>query len=85
MESATSHEHYSTTAVALGEMLRVNKSLRELNLCGTSVGEEGATALMEGLQHNQVLNELWIPRGLKEYCINHKLYDSVKRTNFRLY
>ena len=69
----------NTGAVALGEMLRVNKSLRELNLCGTSVGEEGATALMEGLQHNQVLNKLWLPRGLKEYCKNHKLYGSVKR------
>ena len=75
----------NTGTVALGEMLKVNKSLRELNLYGTSVGEEGATALMEGLQHNQVLNELWLPWGLKEYCLNHKLYDSVKRTNFMLY
>ena len=72
----------NTGAVALGEMLRVNKSLRELNLCGTSVGEEGATALMEGLQHNQVLNELRLPWGLKEYCEKHTLYGSVK---FKLY
>ena len=72
----------NTGAVALGGMLRVNKSLRELNLSGTSVGEEGATALMEGLQHNQVLNELWLPEGLEEYCINHKLYGSVKSRMF---
>ena len=58
----------NTGAVALGEMLRVNKSLRELNLCRTSVGEEGATALMEGLQHNQVLNELELPQKLEKYC-----------------
>ena len=72
----------NTGAVALGEMLRVNKSLRVINLRNTSVGEEGATALMEGLQHNQVLNELWLPQGLKEYCKKHTLYGSVKSTKF---
>ena len=76
----------NTGAVALGEMLRVNKSLRELDLHGTSVGEEGATALMEGLQHNQALNKLWIPRRLKEYCKKHTLYGSVhKSTKFEFY
>ena len=75
----------NTGAVALGEMLRVNKSLRELNLCGTSVEEVGATALMEGLQHNQVLNELWLPWELKEYCKKHKLYGSVKSRMFKFY
>ena len=75
----------NTGAVALCEMLRVNKSLIELNLCGTSVGEEGTTALLEGLQHNQVLNKLELPWGLKEYCLKYKLYDSVKRKNFRHY
>ena len=72
-------------AVALGEMLRVNKSLRDLDLHGTSVGEEGATALMEGLQHNQVLNKLKLSEGLKEYCIKHKLYGSVKSTKFQFW
>ena len=75
----------NTGAVALGEMLRVNKSLRELELHCTSVGEEGATALMEGLQHNQVLNELWLPWALEEYCKKHKLYGSVKSTEFKFY
>ena len=77
-----SYNSYITNmgAVALGEMLRVNKSLRKLNLCRTSVGEEGATALMEGLQHNQVLNELWLPQRLEEYCKKHTLYGSVKST-----
>ena len=75
-----SHNEFitSTGAVALGEMLRVNKSLRELNLQGTSVRQEGANALVEGLQYNHMLNELWLPRGLEEYCKNHKLYGSVK-------
>ena len=74
-----------TGAVALGEMLRVNKSLKELDMHQTSVGEEGATALMEGLQYNQVLNELWLPQGLKEYCKKHTLYGSVKSTKFTFY
>ena len=75
----------NTGAVALSEMLKVNKSLRVLNLCGTLVGEEGATALMEGLQHNQVLKELWLPEGLEEYCKKHTLYASVKSTKFEFY
>ena len=68
----------NTGAVALGEMLRVNKSLRELNLHSTLVGEEGVTALMEGLQHNQVLNKLALSWELEEYCKKHTLYGSVK-------
>ena len=72
----------NTGAVALGEMLRVNKSLRDLDLHDTSVRKEGATALMEGLQHNQVLNKLRIPHGLEEYCKKHTLYGSVKSTKF---
>ena len=74
-----------TGAVALGEMLRVNKSLKELGLCGTSVGKKGATGLMEGLQHNQVLNELRLPQGLEEYCKKHTLYGSVKSAKFEFY
>ena len=57
----------NTGAVALGEMLRVNKSLRVLKLHRTSVGKEGATALMEGEQHNQVLNKLWLPWEFKKF------------------
>ena len=75
----------NTGAVALSEMLKVNKSLRVLDLCGTSVGKKGATALMEGLQHNQVLKELWLPQSLKEYCKKHTLYGSVKSTKFEFY
>ena len=79
-----SYNNYITDmgAVALGEMLRVNKTLRELNLCGTSVEEEGATALMEGLQLNQVLNVLKLPWMLIKYCKKHTLYGSVKSTKF---
>ena len=68
----------NTGAVVLGEMLRVNKSLRVLSLYGTSVGEEGVTALLESLQHNKVLNRLELPWRLKEYCKKHTLYASVK-------
>ena len=68
----------NTGAVTLGEMLTVNKSLRELNLQGTSVRQEGVNALMKGLQCNHMLKELWLSQWLEEYCKNRKLYGSMK-------
>ena len=68
----------NTGAVALSKMLLVNKSLKNLTLYGTSVGEEGAAALMESLLHNQVLTRLVLPRKLRTYCKQHKLYARVK-------
>ena len=73
------NEHITSTgAVALSEMLLVNKSLENLDLFDTSVGEEGAAALMESLLHNQVLTELRLPIQLETYCEQHVLYDRVK-------
>ena len=68
----------NTGAVTLSEMLLVNKSLKSLNLYETSVGEEGAAALMESLLHNQVLLRLRLPRELKTYYEQHVLYARVK-------
>ena len=68
-----------TGAVALSKMLLVNKSLRILDLYGTSVGKEGAVALMESLLHNQVLTQLRLPRELKAYCKQLALYARVTR------
>ena len=73
------NEHITNTgAVALSKMLLVNKSLKSLDLWGTSVGEEGAAALMESLLHNQVLTVLNLPTELKTYCEQHVLYARVK-------
>jgi len=65
-------------ARVLSDMIRVNKSLEKLYLEGTSVGEEGAAALMESLQHNKVVTELWPPSSLEKYCRHHSVYDEVK-------
>ena len=73
-------EHITNTgAVALSKMLLVNKSLESLDLSFTSVGEEGAAALMESLLHNQVLTRLRLPYELRRtYCEQHALYDHVQ-------
>ena len=68
----------NTGAVALSKMLLENNSLKRLYLCGTSVGEEGAAALMESLLHNQMVTWLILPKELKAYYKQHELYDRVK-------
>ena len=52
-----------TGAVALSEMLLVNKSLKRLHLLGTSVGEEGAAALQESMQQNDTVT-IWVSNNL---------------------
>ena len=65
--------------VFLSDMIKVNKSLEILFLEETSVGEEGAAVLMEGLLQNQTITELWrLPVELAEYCKNHSMYDEVQ-------
>ena len=68
----------NTGAVTLSKMLLVNKSLERLDLYGTSVGEEGAAALMESLLHNQVLTRLTLPSDLREYLKQLTLYAHFK-------
>ena len=68
----------NTGAVALSKMLLVNKSLKRLHLRDTSVGEEGASALMESLLYNQVLTELTLPLELEMYCEQHYLFYGVQ-------
>ena len=63
-------------AVSLSNMLMVNKSLSTLYLEGTSIGEEGADALMESVLHNEVVTEVWLPDELVEYCMSYT--DEVK-------
>ena len=67
-----------TGAVALSDLMKVNKSLRTLHLLGTSVGEEGAAALIESLRHNEVVTELWLSDELEECCRSHSVFDKVE-------
>ena len=49
-------------AIALAEMLKVNKSLVDLELyLDKSLGHDGAHALINALQHNHTLEELKLP------------------------
>ena len=65
-------------AVALSGMLKENKTLQELYLHGTSLGEEGAGGLINSLVQNIAMTELWLPKGLQEYCNKHSDYYRVK-------
>jgi len=61
LKSHPSLEHISLTynrleaaaATTLSEMLRTNKALRYLDVCGNSLGPEGAAAICEGLKANK--------------------------------
>ena len=43
-------------------MLKKNQCLKKLNLCGDSVGVEGALELIESLKHNTTLEKLWLSK-----------------------
>jgi len=44
--------------VALGEALKKNKTLKQLNLKGTDLGKDGTNRIMEALRYNSTLEEL---------------------------
>jgi len=50
----------ATKATALGRALRLNTSLKELNLTWSKIGADGATALGVALQHNTALTSLML-------------------------
>ena len=50
----------ATKATALGRALRLNTSLKELNLTRSMIGDDGATALGVALQHNTALMVLML-------------------------
>jgi len=72
-------------AVALSGMLKKNKTLKMLQLHQTSLGEEGAGALINSLEQNRTMTELWLPWGLEENCKKRNDYHKVKhRISFRM-
>ncbi len=52
-----------TWARSVGEALRVNTVLQDLNLSGNDLGEVGGTAVGEALRVNTVLQILNLPRS----------------------
>ena len=41
-------------------MLMVNRYLESLNIGGNNIGDDGIKDVMEGIQHNGTLTELWL-------------------------
>ena len=69
----------TTGASCLGKLLKVNNSLQELVMYSNSIGDDGISALADGLQHNNTLAKLNVSRckfsvkGNYSYCIVYKM------------
>ena len=48
----------TTGASYLGEILKVNNSLQELNMENNDIGDDGISSVADGLQHNNTLTIL---------------------------
>ena len=48
----------TTGASCVGELLKVNDSLQELYMGGNPIGDDGVSAVADGLQCNNVLTKL---------------------------
>ena len=48
----------TTGARCLGELLKVNNSLQQLNMRYNNIGEDGILSIADGLQHNNTLKIL---------------------------
>ena len=48
----------TTGASCLGELLKVNNSLQELNMDHNDIGDDGMSSVADGLQHNKSLTTL---------------------------
>ena len=48
----------TTGASCVGELLKVNNSLQELDMRGNQIGDDGMSSVADGLQCNKTLTEL---------------------------
>ena len=48
----------TTGASCLGELLKVNNSLQELDMGWNIIGDDGMSSVADGLQHNKTLTKL---------------------------
>ena len=48
----------TTGASCLGELLKVNSSLQELDMPGNDIGDDGMSSVADGLQHNNTIIKL---------------------------
>ena len=52
----------TTGASCLGELLKVNNSLQELDMGDNAIGDDGMSSIADGLQYNKTLTKLIIQR-----------------------
>ena len=48
----------TTGASCLGELLKVNNSVQELDMKYNDIGDDGMLSIADGLQHNNILTKL---------------------------
>ena len=48
----------TTGASCLGELLKVNNSLQELDIWHNDIGDDGMSSVADGLQHNNTITKL---------------------------
>ena len=65
-------------ACQLAEALRVNSTLKLLQLRANQLGERGAKALVESLAHNTSVKDLHLPQEYKDMISNSVVYDRVR-------
>ena len=65
-------------AYQLAEALRVNSTLKLLQLVANPLGERGAKALVESLAHNTSVKELWLSQQYKDTISNSVMYGRVR-------
>ena len=77
--SLSGNPHGERGAISVAEMLERNKTLEQLWLYGcTLLGVSGVTRLIESLQHNTKLRELYLPRKYEDNVISSELYKKVQ-------
>ena len=66
------------SACQLAEALRINSTLRILQLWGDPLGERGAKALVESLAHNTSVKDLYLSQEYEDMISNSVVYGRVR-------
>ena len=69
----------TTGASCVGELLKVNNSLQELVMWGNPIGDNGVSAVADGLQCNNTLTKLNVER-----CVFSVKGTVVYKTEFKI-
>ena len=69
----------TTGASCLGELLKVNNSLQELNMADNAIGDDGMSSVADGLQYNKTLIKLRV-----QWCGLSVKGTVVYKTEFKI-